>query len=256
MGGKDHRRRNPWTKKLALGVTVLALAICFFGCSSPQVNETDDQSTHKDQQASGDSTAIDITPKDKLANLQVGETATFDKYSVTVTSVDTSEEGVVAHVKVAAHDSDLKLKTKYLKGGTQSGSSFPNGTINVPAKSEVEGTVSYSELLNKLKWDNWGNEATWKFDNAMGDAATAERDALRTAHENAVENAKKYFDAPSSVDFPWVDFAQKRTGKTITENGSVKYKNAYGMKMEDQYWLIYDDSGTLTTFKLGDLSLI
>ncbi|MEG1247028.1 hypothetical protein, partial [Gordonibacter sp.] len=231
-------------------------ALSLAGCSQGEGGKQDDGKQEEAVQQEAAPT-YETTPSDKLGSMSVGETAVFDGYEVTVSAVDIADTAVTAHVKIKAHESDQALKTKYLEGGSQSETSFPDGKIAVPAGSEVEGTISYSNTsLKELRWNNWSMEATWKFENAAGDAAAAETDALRTAHDSAVENAKQYFDVPNSVDFPWVDFAQERTGETITETGTVKYKNAYGTKIEEQYWLIYDDSGALTTFKLGDLSLI
>ncbi len=258
-------------KKIVAIAATGALAFCIAGCSNNADGEAASEDQQNGQGIEQNNSAYELTPSEKLNSMEVGDTAVFDPYEVTVSAVDITDSGVVAHIKVKAHDSDEILKTKYLEGGSQSGSSFDDDKIKVQAWSEVEGTITYSTTtIKQLRWNNWSMEATWKFNNSNtgsaasesdnsaegNDAAVSDSDALRTAHDNAIATATQYFDVPNSVDFPWVDFSQERTGDVITETGTVKYKNAYGTKIEEQYWLIYDDSGVITTFKVGDVSVI
>lgn len=207
---------------------------------------------------SSNQTSASSQSKEELENLQVGDTAHFSSYDVTIESVDVTEDSVTAHVKVKSNGARQSLKTKYFQGETISSSSFDDGKIDVEANGEVSGTLEYSTVaFDSIKWNNWSNEATWHFNNpymeqAKADAAvkSAEEDEIYYAMLAAHENAANFFDVPNSVDFPSIDNNKTTVDDLIIETGRVKYKNVYNTKIKNDYTLTYYRDGTIYSFIL------
>lgn len=205
--------------------------------------------------AGSDRTVVE-TPKSDLANLEVGSTAVFADYEVTVSGIDVTDDGIVASVTVRAHNAKQSLKTRYLEGDIIE-TSFPDGKIDLRPWEEASGTITYKEnTIDSLRWNNWSNEATWVFDNpkkAEAEKARADKESASAKSNKTDDTATKKTESGLESLYAWQaveDYGTKEfpygfklhslTGKLAEENkgdcwflkATCEVKNAFGQKQE------------------------
>lgn len=181
--------------------------------------------------------AYELTDEEALKSLEVGQTAVFEPYEVTVEKVDIADSGVTAHVRVKAHDQDQSLRAKYLGSGIAE-TSFEDGKIEVPAGEEVSGTITYSSAtLTSLEWENWGFEATWSFPNDLKDAEDAAKvtsSGLEAIYAwQAVEDyGKNEYPYGFKLHYIAGKLAEENEGDTWFLKATCDVENAAGNKMK------------------------
>ncbi len=147
-------------------VISIVLALMLVGSVSSACSKTNGDTSTETQTVQEPAKATYTTTSEAaLKALDVGKTAVFEPYEVTIVSVSAADGKTVVSLKIKAHDESQKLATRYLQ--TESASeletSFPGGEISCAANSEVTGTITLdSDTLTELRWNNWDHEATWK----------------------------------------------------------------------------------------------
>lgn len=147
-------------------VISIVLALMLVGSVSSACSKTNGDTATEAQTVQEPAKATYTTTSEAaLKALDVGKTAVFEPYEVTIVSASAADGKTVVSLKIKAHDESQKLATRYLQ--TESASeletSFPDGEISCAANSEVTGTITLdSDTLTELRWNNWDHEATWK----------------------------------------------------------------------------------------------
>ncbi|RVU97013.1 hypothetical protein EII22_08760 [Coriobacteriales bacterium OH1046] len=180
--------------------------------------------------------AYELTPEEDLGGMQIGQTAVFEPYEVTLESVEIGDDTLTATITVRAHGEAQSLKAKFLKGGSIAETSFEDGAIELAAGGSATGTITYSgNTLTSLTWDNWGHEATWTFENAAKDAADA---AKRTSQGLEAPYAWQAVEAYGAREYPygfdlnwWTEkLAEDNQGDSWYLKATVDIRNENGKK--------------------------
>lgn len=202
-------------KKFAAATMVTVLALSLAGCSEGATTQPENESTPKVEQKADPASSVD------LENLKVGETAEFDKYSITVNSVEADGTSLVANVTLSAK-SDAECAGRYLTAKDASGKEYdpesPSNTIDEKVKAGDSYTmdVEFADKgFDRLRWDNWSNEAEWSFE------ANAEAVAAKEAEEQAAA-AEKEAQAAAAAEA-----AAKEASATTSQKNALKMAKSY-----------------------------
>ena len=110
----------------------------------------------------------ELTSADALASLAVGETAVWQDYEVTVSSIERADDQLVVDLVVKSHKGSLSLDEGCLLSfGMESvGSTFLGGVIEIPAGGEAVGSLTFDDQYHSqvLFWNDGAIEAKWFLD--------------------------------------------------------------------------------------------
>lgn len=142
---------------------IALLAICLGGCSGDKSEATDDnKESEKEQQAQEEE-----AKSQALMNLAVGQSADFSNYTITLDSVEQSNEQLLATVTVNAKVK-TKFKPKYLEEVTTNGETFEpmnDSKIKLDSGESITETFEYTDHgAVGLKWEVLGEKAQWNFE--------------------------------------------------------------------------------------------
>lgn len=153
---------------LSLCACALAASMALAGCSSkaeePVAPATQGTATQSEPAAAG---SAELTPADKLADMAVGETAVWNEYEATVTSIDRADGKLTVHVDVAGRGRARTIEMPCLLSfGMPSVESSFGTTISVPAEGKASGTFTFDDPYHstRLLWNDGAIEATWMLD--------------------------------------------------------------------------------------------
>lgn len=144
-------------KKVFAVIASGILAITLVGCGVSDSSSSSTEST----------SSTETIEKVDLNNLKIGDTATFSNYSITVNNVEV--DGSVVNVDVTMETvKESTFASRYMDAYTDTGKKV---SANSLADMKIEADDTYRTLLTypstditSLKWDNWNNEAVWKFE--------------------------------------------------------------------------------------------
>lgn len=141
---------------------IVLLAFCMGGCSGGSNNEggeTDSSDTafpEEEQEIS-----------QSFMNLAVGQSADFSSYTITLDSVNQSNEELVAAVTINAK-SKTTFEPKYLKEVATNGETFSpmnDSKIKLKSGESLNETFTYTDHgANAIKWEMLNEIAEWHFE--------------------------------------------------------------------------------------------
>lgn len=107
------------------------------------------------------------TPKDQLDHMEIGESAVFESYSITLNSISIDGSSVIAEVSMDAYKDSI-FATRYMEAHPEKGASFDpvaQDDVKVDAGETYAATLVYERTdIEMLRWNNWSNEAEWHLD--------------------------------------------------------------------------------------------
>lgn len=197
-------------KRISLLIISLLLLFALTGCgSSEDSNSTGETNQEETTEQTEEVTSTQTAAPASLDNLKIGETADFPNYSITINSVGPQGyEEIVANVTMVAKE-ESKFKPKYLETyqGAEKYGEGSGDTKDVAAGETFTTDVTFSnaEGVNGIRWNNWSNEAIWRFDPIVNPPAPDPNTTFDGSA--AIEAIKDYGEALYPYGFKLHDFA-------------------------------------------------
>lgn len=200
--------------------------------------------------------------------LSFGDTYDNRGINVTLESLEKLDDAIKLKVKIkndsseTYHLSDLQFECWTMDDvmltyvSTHSSDTFSFKDIN-PGESfegnvfRQSGDVSYVTYAINSRDHRLNPLAKWII--TEDTRAQAEKDEeSKNASQKAQEAFKNLMPYPDEITFPLLDCSVSRVAGEFYQYGHLKYKNAYGNKVKEEYRMWYKTDGTLTKAELGD----
>lgn len=165
-------------KKILTLLITLIFLICLTACSSgseekpvetTKTKEISAKNNTSNSSNSSESTSNQppITQGKDLDNLAIGDTATFDDYAVRVNAIEQKEGFLFASVTIYPKE-DATFKDKYITAYTIDNKEIKNESadsyMSLNPGQNYTATLYYKDYgIDRLRWNNWSKEATWRF---------------------------------------------------------------------------------------------
>lgn len=145
-------------KKIVVILTAGVLALSLVGCSSGS------KSSSTSETAVDESSSTQTIEQVDLDNLEVGDTAYFKDYSITVSNVEVVDGVTNVDVTMATNKKST-FATRYMDAKTTDGrkvSADKLADMTIDADDTYRTLLTYKATnIDTLIWDNWNNEAEW-----------------------------------------------------------------------------------------------